>query len=225
MEAQHQLLLPPIWIVLPNPPIACDLGVSIDPSLSFSPHISTIVSKARARCALFLKTFLSRDSKIMVKFFTCYVRPLLELSSPVWSPITSSNINKLENVQRYFTNLINGCTYLPYHQRLSNLSLQSLHQRRIIADLSTLHSLVSGRFNITLSPHLLYIPPSVTRGHNLKIVTPLVHYSSSKQNFLSRTTSLWNDLPLSLIDSTSASFRRRLSKHIHDPFLLSTSSL
>jgi len=61
--------------LLPNPLIVPYLGISINPSLSFAPHIVTIVSKARARCAVFLKTFVSRDSKTMVKFFIAYVRP------------------------------------------------------------------------------------------------------------------------------------------------------
>jgi len=84
-------------------------------NLSFTPHISSIVSKARSRCAVFLKSFLSRDTKTMLNFFTTYVRPILEFSSSVCSLISSSDINKLENVQKYFTNKIQSCTCLSYH--------------------------------------------------------------------------------------------------------------
>jgi len=148
-----------------------------------------------------------------------YVRPLLEFSSPVWSPISSSNINKLENVQRYFTNRIRGCTYRPYYQRLSMLSLNSLQHRRTVSDLSTLHLIASGRYNIILSPHLLHMPPSFTRDHNLKIIIPIVRYSASKQKKLSRRGPFWNSLPSSYFNSTPASFRFKIVKLVKDPFL------
>jgi len=89
-----------------------------------------------ARCDVFLKSFISRDTKTMLKFFTNYVRPILEFSSSVWSPITSSDKkNKLENVQKYYINKIQSCTFLSYHLRLNILSISSLQHRRLINDL------------------------------------------------------------------------------------------
>ena len=199
------------------------MGVHIDRTLSFSPHIATIASKARARCAIFLKSFISRDMKTMLKFYTTYVRPILEYGSVVWCPVSSKDINILENVQRFFTNKITGCTYLPYSQRLSILSLHSLHHRRIVSDLATLHSLVSGNLLLSLTPHMNHTPPSITRGHNLKIDIPTMRYVSSKQNFISRTASYWNSLPLSVLSATSnSSFRHRITKSLFDPHLPST---
>jgi len=40
----------------------------------------------------------------------------------------------------------------------------------------TLHSLFSGQHIFTLSPHVQHIPPSITHGHNLKIVIPIVSF-------------------------------------------------
>jgi len=98
-----------------------NINIAIDKSLSFSSHISLITGKARSRCAVFFKNFLSRDKKNMILFFITYVRPLLESSGTVWYPVSSADNNKLENVFRFFTNRIRGCTFLPYHQRLSIL--------------------------------------------------------------------------------------------------------
>jgi len=127
----------------------------------------------------------------MLKFYISYVRPVLEYDSAVWSP-TFSNINLLENVQRYFTNKIPGCTYLPYSQRLIILSLNSLQHRRAVCDLYMLHSLVSGHLCFSLHPNINHTPPSVTRGHNLKIYILLLNYASSKQNVISKTAHHWN---------------------------------
>ena len=211
---------------LPNPSTMSDLGVLVDKSLTFSPHISSIVSKARARCAIFLKRFISRDPYLMVKFFNIYVRPILEYNSSVWSPCSSMNINLIEGVQRYFTSKIAGCVTLPYQQRLTFLSLHSLNQRRLVTDLSTLSSLVSTRIDLPLLPRLIFLPPSSTRGHNLRILIPLNHYSSHDQNFISRTASIWNSLPPSIISASSTRIlRHRLSEFILDPFIVNTISV
>src|SRR6266568_3335873 len=77
--------------------------------------------------------------------------------------MSQSDINALENVQRYFTNRIPGCVFLPYKQRLSILSLDSLHKRRVVADLVCFYSIMSGSLNSFLSPHIKICPPSVSR--------------------------------------------------------------
>ena len=156
----------------------------------------------------------------MLKFFTTYIRPILEFNSQVWSPCSSHDIALLEGVQRFFTSRMKSCNGLPYHVRLARLSLHSLQHRRTVADLSTLHSIISSRFDLPLSRHLCFLPPSVTRGHNLKLLTPPIHYLIHTQNFLTRTIRLWNSLPLSLLSSSSSiTFRQRLSDYLSDPFL------
>ncbi len=205
--------------LLPSSSRARDLGVLIDSSLTFTDHISHIVSKARSRCSVFFKSFISRDILIMKKFFVIYVRPILENASEVWNPICQKDINSLENVQRYFSNRIPSCSFLPYWQRLAMLSLDSLQHRRATADITCIYSLITGGLNAVLAPHLTHIPPSITRGHNLKIYPPYLHYFYSDQNIISRTAASWNSLPHSILNSTNrSSFRKKVSLHLADPF-------
>jgi len=63
-----------------------DLGVIVDSSLKFDKHISLIVRRAQQRAGLILKCFCSCDKDLSMKAFCTYVRPLLEYSTPVWSP-------------------------------------------------------------------------------------------------------------------------------------------
>ena len=65
----------------------CDLGVTIDSKLKFKKHINGIVSRANQRKSLVLRCFLSRNPINLVKAFKTYVRPLLEYSSTIWSPL------------------------------------------------------------------------------------------------------------------------------------------
>jgi len=52
-----------------------DLGIIIDNDHTFTLHINSSISKARSGCAVFLKSFASREKNIMTTFFTIYVRP------------------------------------------------------------------------------------------------------------------------------------------------------
>ena len=191
----------------------------VDSGLTYRLHISQIIKKARSRCALFLKIFITREPKMMVRFLTSYVRPLLEYGSSVRSPINSLDISRLEGVQRFFTNKVPGCRFLPYHTRLTKLSLHSLQHRRKVADLVFLHSIITGRANVSLAPHLLYVPPSVTRGHNLKIILPCTRYLKSTQNFLSRVAPEWNKLSPSTLESSVDLFKRIMIKSIVDAYI------
>ena len=56
-------------------------------------------------------------------------------ASVVWGPYNKCDINKIEAVQRYFTKRLGGLGHMSYCQRLSILELDSLHLRRIKADL------------------------------------------------------------------------------------------
>ena len=174
-------------VLFPSPDQVKDLGVFIDSSLSFSKHIAATCSKARSRCSLFLKSFISRDLFSMKQFYISYIRPLLEYSSPVWSPITQGDINALESVQRFYTNRVPCCTFLPYKRRLEILAIDSLQKRRQIADLVCLFSIINGSTNTFLHPYLNFELPSITRSHNLRICKPLLNLSLSYQNLIYRS--------------------------------------
>ncbi len=143
--------------LIPESRLVKDLGVYVEPNLSYSQHISIMCVKARSRCSLYFKYFVSRDVFTMKLFFITYVRPLLEFASPVWNPTSQQLINKLESVQRYFTNKIPTCTFLPYKRRLEILKLDSLLKRRTVADLVLAFSIISGSTNTSLFPHLLLV--------------------------------------------------------------------
>ena len=84
-----------------------------------------------SRAYLNLKHFHSRDESLLVKAFCTYVRPMLEYCSPVWSPHTKCQNDKIEEVQRFFTVRIAGLWPSCYDRRLAVLKLHSLEYRRL----------------------------------------------------------------------------------------------
>jgi hypothetical protein len=72
-----------------------DLGITVDSKLSFNKHIALVAHKSHVRFKLILRSFLSRNPIILTKAFITFVRPMLEYCTPVWSPIHSSILIKL----------------------------------------------------------------------------------------------------------------------------------
>jgi len=200
-------------------PVVTDLGFLVDEKLKFDGHVAQIVSKARSRCAIYLKNFVTREPLLMKTFFKLYVRPILEYGSVIWSPGTHEGINLVEGVQRYFTNKIRICKSLPYARRLEILEMESLHFRRELNDLMFLFKILVGLVNINLDTHLIYKEPGPTRGHSLKLVKPLFQKDNTKNSFLFRIVECWNSLPLEALEARSInSFRLIAQGFLSDNF-------
>ena len=115
------------------------------------------MAKAKLRSSQILRFFLSKDPQVLTKAFVVYVRPILEYSSPVWSPSAVTYINKLESVQRSFTKRLPGFQKLSYDTRLKRLGLDRLELRRLHADLimcyKIVHKLVNIPFDLIIFLH------------------------------------------------------------------------
>ena len=76
------------------------LGVIIHKSLSWSPHISDIVTKA-SRTLNFIKHNLRKcSSQVRESAYLTMVRPQLEYASDVWDPHYVGDIMELEKLQQ-----------------------------------------------------------------------------------------------------------------------------
>ena len=60
----------------------------------------------------------------------------------VWSPCSTTVINKLESVQRVFTKRLYGMATMSYDDRLKLLGLDRLELRRLHADLTTCYKII-----------------------------------------------------------------------------------
>ena len=107
-----------------------DLGVHVSSSRSWRPHIERTIQGARKMAAWVLSAFRDRSQTTMLTLYKTMVRSKLEYCCPVWNPAGITDIQKLESVQRSFTNKISGCKDLHYWDRRKKLKLMSLQRRR-----------------------------------------------------------------------------------------------
>jgi len=103
---------------LPQSNICRDLGVTITSDLSPSQHISEITLKAHQRANPIIRCFVSGDTRLLVRAFIVYVRPLLEYNSVIWSPSLIKDIDLIEQVHRRFTKRLRCLDGVAYTERL-----------------------------------------------------------------------------------------------------------
>ena len=112
-----------------------DLGIFIDPTLSFDSHIEFIIKKASSKSAQILENFTYRSKHVLVPLFKTLVRPVLEYVNNAWNSSQRHNIDDIEAVQRRFTKHILEVKKLSYEDRLKKIHLPSLEYRRFRGDL------------------------------------------------------------------------------------------
>ena len=189
-----------------------DLGVLVDPHLTFQPHIDKIILKAARRCYLIFKSFQSRDTELLIRAFTTYVRPLLEVNSQIWSPYLLKDIRRIEAVQRRFTKKLNGLHSFSYAERLAFTGLERLEERRIRADLVFVYKLLFGLTGLNASDYFTLSTTSITRGHPYKLSLTRCYTDTRKYFFSNRIVKIWNDLPIDTNFATIGSFRSAIDR-------------
>ena len=121
-----------------------DLGASICNGLKLLHHISCILRRASLCAHQILRSFSTKNVRILLKAFLCYVRPKLECSICVWNPYLKKDVFYLESVQNKFTRDIYIRCNIPfafYLNRLYLLGIESLEYRRVEFDLILMHKI------------------------------------------------------------------------------------
>ena len=107
-----------------------DLGIFMSSNCSFEFHINNLCKKCSHSSGWALRTFTTRDSITMMTLFKSLVLSRLDYGSQSWSPHLVKHIEKLEKIQRSFTEHITGLHGLEYSEQLVSLKLYSIQRRR-----------------------------------------------------------------------------------------------
>ena len=187
----------------------CDIGVNIQSNLKFTKHCNALARNGHFNIRNIFNTFKGHTANFYVKMYTTYVRPILESSSPVWSPYLICNIDKLETVQRRFTKRLPGLANFSYETRLSMLNLESLKSRRIKADLLLYFKVSNNLTCINISNCVR--PYESSRGHNKHLYHFYSRTEARKNFWANRIVRFWNNLGSDIVNSRSVKdFKHKL---------------
>ena len=127
---KSNIYLNPNHNIIPPSDNALDLGIFMSSDCSFDFHIANVSKKCTNLCGWSLRTFVTRDPKIMLSVFKSLILSRIDYGSQLWSPHKIKDITQIERVQRSFTSHIAGMRDLSYSDRLLRLNLYSLQRRR-----------------------------------------------------------------------------------------------
>ena len=180
-----------------------DLGILITSNLSFATHTTHIVNKASGVASSIRRIFTRPSHEILCRAFTVYVRPILESSTAAFNSFLSADdINRIEMVQRKFTNFIFRRCHIPgrsygYEFRCEFLGLESLAHRRHLADLSYLHRVFS---RTQYCPDLFQVKNNARfLSHNSRITVDFKCKGALSKLWPKHIVADWNSIPESVI--------------------------
>jgi ribonucleases P/MRP protein subunit RPP40 len=189
--------------VISNTEIERDLGVIVSKVMKVFQHCSSVYGKANKMLGLIKRNIKHKKKDVMLILYKSIVRPHVEYCSSAWNPYYRKDVNLIERIQHRFTRLLPDLRNVPYLDRLKDLGLWSLEERKNRADLIEVFKLLKGFSNVPLAQLFEMDNSSRTKGHAMKIVKQRFVSTMRKHFFSQRVITRWNSLDESAVSSTS----------------------
>lgn len=180
-----------------------DLGVVFSDNLSFSKYICNSAAKANRILGLIKRSFNYITKESFLVLYKSYVRPHLEYCVQVWSPYLQKDKDVLEKVQRRATKIVPGLENLTYENRLKELGLTTLEERRTRGDLIEVFKILNNLENVNPTNFFERRDYNGLRGHCDTLKVNRSYLNVRKYFFSNRVITLWNSLPNHIVNSTN----------------------
>ena len=193
------------------------LGVTIEDA-SHGPNISLLPQERQTKLLASLKKYRVHNKDLKSVAYKTLVRPQLEYTSTVWYPHTTTDINKVEAVQRRAARwATRGYRYTSsVTAMLKDLNWRPLDQRRIDSRLMMMYKVTYDHVTI---PESLYLVQNTRASRHIpslayRQIQTLKDYF--RFTFFPRTIIHWNALPANIRTlPTLAQFSSAVCRVIH----------
>ena len=183
-----------------------DLGISITDNCLPSNQCALAAKKANQILGQINRSFSCKTKDIMTQIYKVFVRPHLEYAIQAWSPWHKKDVAILEKVQHRATRRMSD-VHGSYPERLRQLDLTSLEERRIRGDAIEVFKYVRGFLDIdskTLFAQSHSEHPKTRHQHSfMPLSVPRANLDLRKNFFSVRGAKLWNILPSAIRESTT----------------------
>ena len=193
-----------------------DIGVLVANSLKPAQQCRKAAQTANMVLGQITRSFHYRDRHVFLSLYRQYVRPHLEFAVVAWAPWTKADIESLEAVQKRAVKAISGLRGSTYEDKLSELGLQSLQDRRREVDMIQTYKIING---IDTDNSDLWFQredtrrPTRERAGKDNILVQRSSHEFRRNFFTNRVVAEWNGLPDAVKEARCVSMFKRLYRH------------
>ena len=194
-----------------------DIGVKVKENLKPSLQCSSASKRANFVLGQISRAFHFRDRHVFLRLYKTYVRCHLEFAVSAWSPWTERDKYALEKVQRRAVRMITGLKGKNYEEKLKELGMLSLEDRRIRYDMVQVFKILYKFDDVDSRVWFQTMENSArdTRlsSYPLNLTTTRSRLEIRQHFFSQRVVNLWNDLPVHVKDSRNPKiFKQRFDE-------------
>jgi hypothetical protein len=196
-----------------------DIGVQMSSSLKPGGQCGKAAMTANRVLGQVSRAFHYRDRDTFVRVYKLYVLPHLEFAVPAWRPWTKSDAEALEKVQRRAVNMVSGLKSHDYNDRLRELEMSTLSQRRDELDMTEMFKIMTKKSAVD---HNIWFEKASRDGvmtrqaaDPLNVMIPAARLDIRKNFFSVRVCDKWNSLPSEVKNSANVKiFKTSYRKHM-----------
>jgi hypothetical protein len=195
-----------------------DIGVEMAKNLKPSAQCAKAARTGQTVLSQITRAFHYRDKNIYMRLYAQYVRPHLEFASPAWSPWTEMDKAVLEKIQRRAVSMVSGLKGNTYEDKLRELGMLTLEERRHQADMAQTFKIIRGVDKVNSDSWFQMVDQAgrATRSTDdpLNVRPKATRLEIRKKIFSSRVTESWNKIPSYVKNvKTVSGFKRSYKKH------------
>jgi len=194
--------------------VARDLGVYVSINGESTAHVEKVAKKAHGVLSQVRRATIVRDRSTIIAMYRSFIRPLIEFAAPVWSPNKRGDVDTLEKVQRRCLRMITNLGGKTYEEKLIELGLQSLEDRRKRGDAIETYKYINGFNDIDPNSIFSFVrdrhDKDTRSSDNNNLVPEKTHLNVRKFFFANRATWVWNDLPSHVKEAASVNVFKNL---------------
>jgi hypothetical protein len=195
-----------------------DIGVTVSSNLRPGAQCAKAARKASAVLGQISRAFHFRDRHTFLNLYKQYVRPHLEFAVQAWSPWTQQDKELLEKVQKKAVGMVSGLRGATYEDKLKELDLTTLEERRHQADMLQVYKIMAGKDNVQSESWFRRAGDGPVRTRQaaglMNVVKPRVRLELRENFFSVRAVDSWNKVPDVIKMARNAGhFKRLYSQH------------
>ncbi|GAB0193864.1 hypothetical protein GRJ2_001851700 [Grus japonensis] len=145
----------------------------------------------------------SRSMELILPFNSTLVRPHLECFIHFWGPQFKKDMDLFEQVQRRAIKMIQGLGHLFYEDRLRELGLFSLEERRLWDNFIVAFQYLQGACKKNGERLFIKACSDRTKSNDFKVTEGRFRLDIKKKFFMMRVMKHWKRLPREVVDAPS----------------------